>query len=282
PVPGPRAVRRLTPAQAVDAGIADFAAATLPDVLRGLHGRRVSVGGRARTLDVDPVTARVRFHNPGLVRRVLHTVADPTLAYLLVVGGMLALAFEVFQPGFGVAGLCGVALSALGLYGLSVLPTNWAAFALLLAGVVLLGVDLARSGLGMLTVSGTAAFTAGSFALVGGPTMLHVPGWLVAVVAVATVVFFVVAMTQVLRAQAGPPTAEIGELVGRVGVVRSMLNPEGHVWLAGSLWRARAPSGAGRVATGTPVRVLGLRDDATLDVEVVDGTRPTTPEPSPP
>lgn len=277
---GSGAVRRLSPAEVVHAGIADFPAASLPDVLRGLHGRRVTLaspagGTRVRTLDVDPVTARVRFHNLGLIRRVLHTVADPTLTYLLVVGGMLAIAFELFQPGFGVAGVCGLLLSALGVYGMAELPTSWPAFALLVAGLVLLGVDLARSGLGALTLAGTAAFAAGSLALVGGPSVLRVPVWLVAVVTPATVVFFVVVMTQVLRAQAGPASPETGVLVGRVGVVRSMLNPEGHIWVGGALWRARAPAEAGRVATGTRVRVLGLRDVATLDVEVVDGQRPS-------
>lgn len=281
PATGSGAVRRLSPAEVIDAHIADFTAATLPDVLRGLHGRRVTLatpdgGTRVRALDVDPVTARVRFHNLGLIRRVLHTVADPTLAYLLVVGGMLAIAFELFQPGFGVAGVCGLMLSALGVYGLAELPTSWPAFGLLVAGLVLLGADLARSGLGVLTLAGTAAFAAGSLALVDGPSVLRVPVGLVAVVTPVTVVFFVVVMTQVLRAQAGPASPETGELVGRVGVVRSMLNPEGHIWVGGSLWRARAPAESGRVATGTRVRVLGLRDVATLDVEVVDRQRPST------
>jgi membrane protein implicated in regulation of membrane protease activity len=49
-----------------------------------------------------------------------------------------------------------------------------------------------------------------------------------------------------------------------------MLNPEGHIFVNGALWRARAPEGAGKVSTGTKVRVLGVNDRLTLDVEIVD------------
>jgi membrane-bound serine protease (ClpP class) len=59
-------------------------------------------------------------------------------------------------------------------------------------------------------------------------------------------------------------------MVGKVGVVRSMLNPEGHIFVAGALWRARAPDQAGKVKTGAKVRVLGINDRLTLDVELVD------------
>jgi membrane-bound ClpP family serine protease len=49
-----------------------------------------------------------------------------------------------------------------------------------------------------------------------------------------------------------------------------MLNPEGHVFVDGSLGRARAPEVAGKVKTGTVVRVVGLDDRLTLEVAVDD------------
>ena len=62
---------------------------------------------------------------------------------------------------------------------------------------------------------------------------------------------------------------------GKVGIVRSALGPEGHIFVGGALWRARAPQGSGKVRTGTKVRVLGLNDSLTLDVEIVDDTSTT-------
>jgi membrane-bound serine protease (ClpP class) len=265
---------------AVDQGIADLVAASLPDVLRELDGHRLdgaegSDGATApRTLDLDPAAVTIRFHTLGLIQRLLHAVANPTLAYLLLVGGALALLFELFQPGFGVAGVSGVVLFGLGLYGLSVLPVNWLAFGLLLLGLVLLAVDLAVAGLGALTLGGTLALAVGSFLLFGGSPLLRPSPWLVVAVVLGALAFFVVVMTTVLRAQGTPSMTGSQALLGQVGVVRSMLNPEGHVFVGGALWRARAPEVVGSVRTGARVRVVGVRDGLTLEVQLLDAGEP--------
>lgn len=267
---------------AVEAGLLDVTAGSLPDLLLALEGREVVVGGTRRSLDLDTVTARVRFNNLGLAGQVLHAVATPTLAYLLLVGGALALAFELFQPGFGVAGVSGLALGALGAYGLAALPVRWWAMALLLAGIVALAADLALGRLGVLTAAGTAALAAGSVWLLPGPALLDVPLWVVAAVTAGVAVFFVAVMTAVLRAQGNQALAGAERVVGETGVVRSMLNPEGHVFVGGALWRARAPDEAGRVRSGTPVRVLGLTDQLTLEVVPLDGGGDGDPAPPAP
>ena len=212
----------------------------------------------------------MRFNNLGLVGQVLHALTSPTLVYLLVVGGALALLFEVFQPGFGVAGVSGGALLALGALGLAVLPTSWLGIALVPAGLLALAADLALGRLGVLTVAGTVAFAGGSALLFTGPPLLDIPYWLVGVVSAFNVVFFVGVMTSVLRAQGNQALAGAERLIGQTAVVRSMLNPEGHIFAGGALWRARAPEAAGRVKTGTPVRVVGLNDRLTLDVQPIE------------
>ena len=62
--------------------------------------------------------------------------------------GLGALAFEVFQPGFGVAGFAGLVMLPFAIFGLIVLPVTWWALALLLVGLVLFTVDAAMAGLG--------------------------------------------------------------------------------------------------------------------------------------
>ncbi|MGH8903572.1 MAG: NfeD family protein [Egibacteraceae bacterium] len=264
-------VETLDGAALTDRQIADFVAGSLPQVLTRLDGRQVQLSTGTVTLDVDPSEAKVRFVNMGLLARILHTVANPTLVYLLVIGGALALLFEAFQPGFGVAGVSGLVVLALGVYGLVVLPTGWAGVALLALGLLLLAADLALARLGLLTAAGTVALAAGSWLAFPGPALLRPSPWLVAVVVVFCVMFFVVIMTVVLRAQGLQSSLGAGaqSVVGSVGVVRSVLNPEGHVFVRGALWRARAPSAAGKVRTGSTVRVLGVNDQLTLDVEVV-------------
>ena len=99
---------------------------------------------------------------------------------------------------------------------------------------------------------------------------MDVSAWVIVPVVAFAVVFFVGIMTTVLRAQGNQAMAGAEAMAGKVGVVRSMLNPEGHIFVGGALWRARAPEELGKVKTGTKVRVLGMNDRLTLDVEVVD------------
>ncbi|MPZ89538.1 MAG: hypothetical protein GEU81_16040 [Nitriliruptorales bacterium] len=275
----PRDVLLLPPEEAVDGGFVNIVEPSLSATLDRLSGYEVQVEGadgdaEMVTLTLDDLNASVRFNNLGLVRQILHTVANPTLAYLLFMGGVLAMLFEVFQPGFGVAGVSGIAMFGFGLYGLSVLPVNWLAFGLVVLGLVLLALDLAVGGLGALTGGGVLALGVGSFLLFSGPDILQVSLWVIGLVVLFDVIFFVVIMTTVLRAQGQQAMTGAEGLIGKTGVVRSMLNPEGHVFVEGALWRARAPEEFGKVRTGTPVRVVHLNDQLTLEVELVDHEAP--------
>lgn len=272
-VQAPPGARVVSEAEALDDGVATIVAARLDDVLSELDGRTLTVAGADRTLDVDPTGARVRFANPGLGRQVLHGLASPSLAYLLVLAGTLALAFEIFQPGFGVAGVSGLGLLGLGVYGVIALPVAWWALALVLVGLALLAGDLALARLGALTWVGTALLGVGSWWLFDGPPIVSLPGWLAILGTVSALLFFVPVMTMVLKAQGSQAMVGAERVIGKSGVVRSMLNPEGHVFVDGALWRARAPESAGKVKTGTQVRVIGLNDRLTLDVELVDAAR---------
>lgn len=272
-------VTLLDAREAIDSGVVDLVAAGLPELLAQLDGREVTRSDGASTqLTVDPVTATIRFNNQGLVGRLLHTVSTPTLAYLLLVGGVVALLFEWFQPGFGVAGISGAVLGGLGLYGMTVLPTQWWAFALVLVGLALLALDLALARLGTVTVAGIVALAAGSWWLYDGPPAVQLTWWLVTLVVVSTGVFFVFIMTTVLRAQGLQTRAGMQAAMGQTGVVRSVLNPQGHVFVGGVLWRAQAPEGAGQVRTGTPVRVTGVADELTLLVEPVERVEAEQPQ----
>ncbi|MBW3605589.1 MAG: hypothetical protein KY460_11925 [Actinobacteria bacterium] len=255
----------------VEAGVAELVAAGLPEVLQQLNGFEVArADGVSERLTVDPVTATIRFNNQGLLGRLLHTVSTPTLAYLLIVGGIVALLFEWFQPGFGVAGICGGVLAGLGVYGLTVLPTQWWAFGLVAVGLALLALDLALASLGAVTAVGAVALAIGSWWLYRGPEAVQLAPWLIALVVVSSVVFFVFIMTPVLRAQGVQTRARMDAVVGSTGVVRSVLNPQGHVFVDGALWRAQASDDVRQVRTGTAVRVTGAADELTLLVEPVD------------
>jgi len=261
---------RLSGAAAQAAGLADFQAESLPDAVRRLDGQRVD----GRPLEVTGF--QVRFLSQSLVDRVRHGLANPTLAYLLLLAAAACLSFEWFQPGFGVAGGAGLVCALLAVFSLAVLPTNWLALALLLAGQALFTVDAAMGGLGLATAGAAGLTAAGSWWLFSSPSpLLRVDGRLAVLGVLWSLAWFVVILTVILRSQR---QAHMGTqaLVGSRGVVRSMLNPGGIVVVDGAMWRARLATGDGSLGTGQRVRVTAVVEGI-LQVEPEDpsAVRPT-------
>ncbi|MBY5161842.1 NfeD family protein [Salsipaludibacter albus] len=252
-------------------GLTDVVAPDVATLLGDLDGFDV---GDGRTLSLSQDDVQVRLHSLGLVSRMLHAAATPAFIYLLLVVGLSLLAFELFQPGFGVAGVAGLVMLPFAIFGLTVLPVAWWALALVLVGLGLFALDTALAGLGLTTLAATASFGVGSWFLFGTGDLRN-PGWVAVATTVLAVGFWVVAMTTILRAQAGPEGVELGDLVGRPGIVRSILNPEGHVYIDEALWRARL-DGSAKLRVGSPVRVAGV-DGAVLVVEPFDPEAPSRP-----
>lgn len=235
-------------ARAEASGLADYQAESLPDAVRQLDGRQAD----GRTLEVTGF--QVRFLSPSLLDRVRHGLANPTLAYLLILAAAACLSFEWFQPGFGVAGIAGLLVALLAVYSLVVLPTNWVALVALVAGTAAFTADTARGGLGLLTVVAAALTGTGSWWLFSSPSpLLRVDGRLAVLGTLWSVAWFVVILTMVLRSQRQAPRGTEA-LVGAHGVVRSVLNPGGIVVIDGAVWRAEL-AGGGLLPTGQRVRV---------------------------
>ena len=261
----PPAVERstLTGSAAEAAKLADFQAESLPDAVRRLDGQMVD----GRPLEVSGF--QVRFLSRSLLDRIRHGLANPTLAYLLLLAAAACLSFEWFQPGFGVAGGAGLACALLAVVSLAVLPTSWLALALLLGGQALFTVDAAVGGLGLATAGAAGLTAAGSWWLFSSPSpLLRVDGRLAVLGVLWSLAWFVVILTVILRSQRQAPIGTQA-LVGSRGVVRSMLNPGGIVVVDGAMWRARLAAGDGSLGTGQRVRVTSVVEGI-LQVEPED------------
>jgi membrane-bound serine protease (ClpP class) len=269
----PEGVRQLVNGPAVAAGkaraigAAALVARDVPDLLRALDGRTVQTTNGPRALITLNEPARpvvVRFHEIGPIRRVLHAVSTPAAVYVLLVLGLWGLAFELTQPGFGIAGIAGAVFLVFAGYGLTVIPVNWLGLALVLAGIGLQGLDVVLKRVQVLTIAGTGVFAAGSvLAWRGVAPQAELPIWLIVIATVGGLLFFGFGMTVALKAKQRIRSTQAG-LVGLVGETRSDLNPEGGVLVKGALWRARSMDGP--IPKGTRVRVRGI-DGLILRVE---------------
>jgi membrane-bound serine protease (ClpP class) len=252
---------------ALESGAVGLLATDLRDLLDKLDGRRVRTSGGSVLLATRSTASRpvaVRFHEIGPVRRLLHAVSTPTAVYVLLVLGLWAIAFELAQPGFGVAGIAGGLSLVLAGFGLAVIPVLWLGVVLIVAGAILQGLDVVIRRVAALTVIGTLGFLAGSLlAWWGVAPAVDLSLWLIVLFTFAGAAFFGFGMTVAVRAKERVRTAQVG-LIGLVGEVRTELDPEGGVYVKGSLWRARSMDGP--IPKGARVRIKGV-DGLILRVE---------------
>lgn len=244
----------LTAAEAHERGVVELLAPSVSELLSQLDGRTVTTQQGSVTLATGGPDVTVRFHEPGILTRILHAITDPTVAYLLLVLGFWAIVFELSQPGLGIAGIVGAVALILAFYALAVLPVNIAGLLLLLLGLVLFTIDVFTAGLGIFTVGGALSLAVGSVLVFAGvDPEIRLSPWLIGGVVIASVLFFGFAMTVAMRARRRPSMMGGEGLVGLVGEARAELAPEGQVWVKGALWRARALNG--HIPKGRPIRV---------------------------
>ncbi|HEX6399459.1 MAG TPA: NfeD family protein [Actinomycetota bacterium] len=272
--------RALTGQQAVDARIAQASGYTVPEVLGALDGSTVRTPGGDVVLRTRVATTpqeaqervvEIRFIEPGLVARVLHAVATPSMVYVLLVIGLAALAFEMTQPGFGFAGFSGAGLLLLAIYGLTVATPTWPWFAVLLMGIGGLAIDVRMRSLSWPTWVGVAAFAAGSWlAWSAVDPSVRLSPWLIGGAVVASVLYYGFALTVSIQSRDRIVQAQRG-LIGLVGEARGRLAPDGPVFVKGALWRGRTLGEP--IESGTPVRVRGV-DGLILRVEAESDADP--------
>jgi membrane-bound serine protease (ClpP class) len=133
-------------------------------------------------------------------------------------------------------------------------------FALLLAELLLpTGGALAAIGCAGLIASGIVALESDSSAAdYVGPALITLG-------VLSAVTFYVVARKVYAAHRDQPVRTGAEELVGATGDARSTIDPEGRVWLEGTIWSARLAGGSGPARSGDKVTVEAI-DGLTLVV----------------
>ena len=191
-----------------------------------------------------------------LLQALWSLLADPNVAYLLLVGGILAAVAAWSIPGTGLAEGLAVVLLGLALIGLLRLPVSAAGLLLLLLGALLFLAELYFQSGGYLGLSGALALGLGGlFLLPPGAGRRVAPAVLAGTALLSAGVSL--GLAHLIR-QLGrrPPWQSPERLVGAVGFAQSDLDPEGTVWVRGETWTARAVEG--RIAAGERVQVVAV------------------------
>ena len=258
-----RAVREsvsITEGEALRENVIDMVAPDLDALLELLDGWKV-LGRGALQLE-NPQVVEVK---QDLRTRVLKTISDPNIAYILMMIGLVGLYFELSNPGAILPGVVGGLCLILAFFGFQTLPVNTAGVLLILLSLLLFFLELKITSFGLLGLAGLVSLTLGSVMLYEHPAFQV--SWQVVVAGVLCVGgFFIAAAALVIRSHMNRPRTGADGLVGAEGVVRRELNPAGKVLLRGELWNARSD---GRLEVGQRVRVVGVQG-LTLEVAPVE------------
>jgi membrane-bound serine protease (ClpP class) len=174
-----------------------------------------------------------------LAQRVLNVIADPNIAYLLMMAGLLGLYIEFTNPGVVFPGVAGAICLLLALTALHVLPVNTSGLALVLLGLALLVAEAFVPAFGLLGIGGVVAFVIGSlflFDTAGTGVVLDrglVFGVGGAVAAIMLGLTVLVVRSQRARVAYGPEG-----MIGQTGVARDRLARAGTVVIRGEYWAA--------------------------------------------
>src|SRR5438270_6051918 len=96
----------VTASKALELKAIDLIAEDVPELLRKIDGRRVDLGGGDfRTLHT--ANAEIRPMSWSVKDKVLHALANPEVAYLIAMLGVIGIMLELFHPGTVVPGVVG-------------------------------------------------------------------------------------------------------------------------------------------------------------------------------
>ncbi len=260
-----RAIREsvsVTEKEALELNVIDLIAEDLDDLLEKIDGWDLKDKGTLHTKGVKRVVLTESLRD-----KILKTLSDPNIAYLLMMIGLAGLYFELSHPGTIFPGVIGAMSLILAFFAFQTLPVNYAGVLLIALAIILFVLEMKVASYGLLSLGGVISLFLGSLMLFEGTAPGMRLSWRVLVPTVVMVSgFFVAVAGLVFRSQVSKPRTGDKGLVGEVGVAKSRLEPEGKVFVHGELWNAVAP---GSIEPGAKVRVVSV-DSLLLRVEQVE------------
>lgn len=246
----------LTTDEAIAHKVADRRAETLDEVLQqaGLAG------------------AEVRRTAPNWAEGIVRLLTHPVVSSLLVTVAMLGIVLELRTPGFGVAGVLGVASLALVLWGHWIVQlAGWEEMLLVLAGVVLLALEMfVIPGFGIAGALGIAALVAGfALSMLGSgnsaQVLMLVAGRVVFSLLAALLASFVL-MRFMATSRLGRRLVLATELEADEGYASPPLDDAHWLGKSGTAWSALRPAGIADID--------GQRVDVVSDGELIEAGTP--------
>jgi membrane-bound serine protease (ClpP class) len=257
-----RQASSFTEKEALDQHLIDLIAPSEQKLFEALEGREITrFDGRKEVLHL--AGAEVVPYGLTLRERIISSIADPNVGFILLIVGALGLYVEFNSPGLILPGVVGGILLLLGASSLSVLPLSWVGVSLLLLGAMLFVLEAHFASHGILGTGGTVALVLGALMLIDGPPemRIHLATALSVSIPFALITMFLLSLA--IKARRNKSLMGGEGLLNEIGEARTVLAPSGKVFVHGEYWDAVSSS---PVESGREVRVVAV-DGMKLRVE---------------
>jgi membrane-bound serine protease (ClpP class) len=257
-----RQASSFTEKEALDQHLIDLIAPSEQKLFEALEGREITrFDGRKEVLHL--AGAEVIPYGLTLRERIISSIADPNVGFILLIVGALGLYVEFNSPGLILPGVVGGILLLLGASSLSVLPLSWVGVSLLLLGAMLFVLEAHFASHGILGTGGTVALVLGALMLIDGPPemRIHLATALSVSIPFALITMFLLSLA--IKARRNKSLMGGEGLLNEIGEARTVLAPSGKVFVHGEYWDAVSSA---PVESGREVRVVAV-DGMKLRVE---------------
>ena len=241
----------ITADVAVKEKVVDLVARDIDDLLSLLDGKEIVLNKGKVKLETKGL--KLIYVSPGWRDRVLNTISNPNIAYVLMMIGMAGLYFELAHPGGILPGVIGSISLILAFFAFQTLPVNYAGLLLIALAIIFFIAEIKVASYGLLSVAGLISLILGSIMLFEDvrvslklimPTTVMIGG------------FFIIIAFLAFRAYRRKPTSGMEGLIGETGVVEERIAPVGLIFAHGEYWKATSTEVAEQ---GEKVRVIGSR-----------------------
>lgn len=244
---------------ALEKNVIDVVADSIDELLAKIDGKTVET-------KTGKVTLKTKGKKPQEIDmpfkyKFLSYLADPNVAYLLMMLGMIGIFFEIYSPGAIFPGVAGGISIILALYSFQQIPINFAGVALIVLGIIFFVLEIKIISHGALGIAGVIAIVIGSIMLIDDPSGVFALSWKsIVTVAAAFGIFVFGVLTYAVKAQMAKVQTGMEGLIGETGIAKTDIIGKGKVSVHGELWNAKstAPVKAGEEVIVTNVEKLTI------------------------
>jgi len=246
----------ITEQEAIEIGVIEFIANDVEELVEIIDGVRVTTASETRILKTkgaEIIPVKMSFKD-----LFLHSLTNPNIAYILLFLGIYGILGEFSHPGSFFPGIVGGISLILAFVAFQSIPINYAGLLLIIFGIALLVIEVYTPTFGVLTAGGVTSLILGSFMLPKSTApFLRISLGLIISMSLATAAFFVFALSKGIRIQWKKPVTGREGLVGKLGITKTDLTPEGTIFVHGERWQASTEGET--IKEGEEVEVLEVK-----------------------